>query len=127
MRGGESRLKVGFQPLMVISPTASWIRWCMRTYISVVDNTLIYNVTAFNGSIINQEHDIISVLIFCGTDKCMFQNKLSIYLSFKDLAVGSQRLGTTGLAGWGNNSAFGGMLCNVREVKLCWQMSSGIW
>ncbi len=28
--GGRIRLIVGFQPLMVISPTASWIRWCMR-------------------------------------------------------------------------------------------------
>ncbi len=28
--GGGIRLIVGFQPLMVISPTASWIRWCMR-------------------------------------------------------------------------------------------------
>ncbi len=26
------RLIVGFQPLMVISPTASWIRWCMHVY-----------------------------------------------------------------------------------------------
>ncbi len=25
-------LIVGFQPLMVISPTASWIRWCMQVY-----------------------------------------------------------------------------------------------
>ncbi len=30
--GGEIRLIVGFQPLMVISPTASWIRWCMKVY-----------------------------------------------------------------------------------------------
>ncbi len=33
-KGGWIRLIVGFQPLMVISPTASWIRWyicrCMR-------------------------------------------------------------------------------------------------
>ncbi len=54
-------------------------------YNLVVDNTLIYNVTAFNGFIINQEHDIISVLIYCGTDKCMFQNKLSIYLEEEDV------------------------------------------
>ncbi len=27
---GGIRLIVGFQPLMVISPTASWIRWCMQ-------------------------------------------------------------------------------------------------
>ena len=26
------RLKVGFQPLKVISPTASWIWWCMQVY-----------------------------------------------------------------------------------------------
>ncbi len=32
MGGGEIRLIVGFQPLMVISPTASWIRWCMQVY-----------------------------------------------------------------------------------------------
>ncbi len=31
-RGGEIRLIVGFQPLMVIWPTASWIRWCMQVY-----------------------------------------------------------------------------------------------
>ena len=31
--GGEwIRLIVGFQPFMVISPTASWIRWCMQVY-----------------------------------------------------------------------------------------------
>ncbi len=29
---GWIRLIVGFQPLMVISPTASWIRWCMQAY-----------------------------------------------------------------------------------------------
>ncbi len=28
--GGWIRLTVGFQLLMVISPTASWIRWCMQ-------------------------------------------------------------------------------------------------
>ncbi len=28
--GGEIRLIVGFQPIMVISPAASWIRWCMQ-------------------------------------------------------------------------------------------------
>ncbi len=27
---GGIRLRVGFQPLMVISPTASWSRWCMQ-------------------------------------------------------------------------------------------------
>ncbi len=27
---GGIRLIVGFQTLMVIPPTASWIRWCMR-------------------------------------------------------------------------------------------------
>ncbi len=30
--GGGIRLIVGFQPLMVISPTASWIRWCMQVF-----------------------------------------------------------------------------------------------
>ncbi len=30
--GGWIRLIVGFQPLMVISPTAGWIRWCMQVY-----------------------------------------------------------------------------------------------
>ncbi len=30
--GGGIRLIVGFQPLMVISPTASWIPWCMQVY-----------------------------------------------------------------------------------------------
>ncbi len=30
--GGGVGLIVGFQPLMVISPTASWIRWCMQVY-----------------------------------------------------------------------------------------------
>ncbi len=30
--GVEIRLIVGFQPLMVISLTASWIRWCMQVY-----------------------------------------------------------------------------------------------
>ncbi len=29
---GWIRLIVGFQPLMVISPPASWIRWCMQVY-----------------------------------------------------------------------------------------------
>ena len=29
---GGIRLIVGFQPLMVISPTAIWIRWCMQVY-----------------------------------------------------------------------------------------------
>ena len=29
---GGIRLIVGFQPHMVISPTASWIRWCMQVY-----------------------------------------------------------------------------------------------
>ncbi len=33
MLGGGIRLIVGFQPLMVISPTASWIRWCMKVYV----------------------------------------------------------------------------------------------
>ncbi len=28
--GGGIRLIAGFQPLMVISPNASWIRWCMQ-------------------------------------------------------------------------------------------------
>ncbi len=31
--GGWIRLIVGFLPLMVISPTASWIRWCMQVYV----------------------------------------------------------------------------------------------
>ncbi len=30
--GGGIRLIVSFQPLMVISPTASWIRWCMQVW-----------------------------------------------------------------------------------------------
>ncbi len=30
--GGGIRLIVGFQPLMIISPTASWIQWCMQVY-----------------------------------------------------------------------------------------------
>ncbi len=30
--GGVIRLKVGSQFLKVISPTASWIRWCMQVY-----------------------------------------------------------------------------------------------
>ncbi len=30
--GGCIRLIVGFQPLTVISPAASWIRWCMQLY-----------------------------------------------------------------------------------------------
>ncbi len=30
--GRGIRLIVGFQPLMVISPTASWIRWCRQVY-----------------------------------------------------------------------------------------------
>ncbi len=29
---GGIRIIVDFQPLMVISPTASWIRWCMQVY-----------------------------------------------------------------------------------------------
>ena len=29
---GVIRLIVGFQPLMVISPTTSCIRWCMQVY-----------------------------------------------------------------------------------------------
>ncbi len=32
---GGIRLKVGFQPLIVISPAASWIRWCMQVYVGV--------------------------------------------------------------------------------------------
>ncbi len=28
--GGNQAYIVGFQPLMVISPTASWIQWCMQ-------------------------------------------------------------------------------------------------
>ena len=44
---------------------------------SVVGNTLFYNVTVFIGFLINQEHDIISVLIYCGTDKCSKINYLS--------------------------------------------------
>ena len=32
-RGGWIRLIVGFQSLMVISPTTSWIRWCMQVYV----------------------------------------------------------------------------------------------
>ena len=35
---------------------------------TVVDDTLFYNVTAFNGFIINQEHDAIAVLILVLTD-----------------------------------------------------------
>ena len=32
--GGEGRrLKVGFQPLKIISPTARWIRYCMQVYV----------------------------------------------------------------------------------------------
>ncbi len=30
---GGIRLIVGFQPLMVISPTASWIPWYMQVYV----------------------------------------------------------------------------------------------
>ncbi len=30
--GGWIRLVDGFQPLMVISPTARWIQWCMQVY-----------------------------------------------------------------------------------------------
>ncbi len=30
--GGGIRLIVGFQPIVVISLTVSWIRWCMRVY-----------------------------------------------------------------------------------------------
>ena len=44
----------------------------------VVDHTLFYNVTAFNGFIINQEHDAIPVLICCETIKCSEINCLSI-------------------------------------------------
>ena len=29
---GGVKLIVGFQPLIVISPTASWIRWCMQVH-----------------------------------------------------------------------------------------------
>ncbi len=32
MERGWIRLIVGFQPLMVISPTASWIPWCVQVY-----------------------------------------------------------------------------------------------
>ncbi len=31
----ESGLKSDFNPLMVISPTASWVRWCMQVYAGV--------------------------------------------------------------------------------------------
>ncbi len=31
--GGGIKLIVGLQPLMVISLTASWIRWCMQVYV----------------------------------------------------------------------------------------------
>ncbi len=30
--GGGVRFIIGFQPLMVLSPTASWIWWCMQVY-----------------------------------------------------------------------------------------------
>ncbi len=51
MGGGGIMLIVGFQPLMVISPTASWIRWCMqvwtanwyRTDIAIKTNTGSHN------------------------------------------------------------------------------------
>ncbi len=47
---------------------------------TVVDDTLLYNVTAFNGFIINQEHDGIPVLIYmymyCETAKCSKINYL---------------------------------------------------
>ncbi len=33
--GGWIRLIVGFQPLRVISPTPSWIRWCMQVFVNV--------------------------------------------------------------------------------------------
>ncbi len=33
--GGGGRLKVGFQSLKILSPTASWIRWCMQVYVGV--------------------------------------------------------------------------------------------
>ena len=33
--GGGVRLKVGFQPLKVIAPTASLIRWCIKVYACV--------------------------------------------------------------------------------------------
>ena len=33
--GGRIRLIVGFQPLLIRSPTASWIRWCMQVTVHV--------------------------------------------------------------------------------------------
>ncbi len=38
--GGWIMLIVGFQPLMVISPTASWIRWCMQVSSGVGDRSV---------------------------------------------------------------------------------------
>ncbi len=37
---------------------------CCTIATTVVDDSLFYNVTAFNGFIINQEHDVIPVLIY---------------------------------------------------------------
>ncbi len=34
-RQGGIRLIVGCQPFMVISPTASWIQWCMPVYVDL--------------------------------------------------------------------------------------------
>ncbi len=36
LRGGWIRLIIGFQPLTVISATASWTRWCMQVYACVL-------------------------------------------------------------------------------------------
>ena len=30
--GGVNGVKVGFQPLKIISPAASWLRWCIQVY-----------------------------------------------------------------------------------------------
>ncbi len=35
LRSGGGGGKVGVQPLKIISPTASWIRWCMQVYAGV--------------------------------------------------------------------------------------------
>ncbi len=48
---------------------------------TVVDDTVVNYVTAFNGFIISQEHDVILVLIYCETTKVMFQNNRSVGLS----------------------------------------------
>ncbi len=69
--GEEIRLIVGFQPLMVISPTASWIRWWVQVY------ACMYNFWIFpNGQVSCPNMPILKNGLYLGNG-CPYGGKKS--------------------------------------------------